>query len=137
MSREKLDQAIEKNINDVMSGDSGMIEPPNELMERAKLRAKAKGLKPGFPVHSSREACEAVGCIEYPNYGNKETCPPYYARWKIEPNTFNLINGVDTAVGNIIKYIMRHDGKDGLKDLYKARDYLNMMIEHHYGKDKV
>jgi len=140
-----------------MIEDSGMIEPPNELMERAKIQAKARGLKPGFPevtatksnrsdpmpemfappVHSSREACEAVGCIEYPNYGNKETCPPYYARWKIEPNTFNLINGVDAAVANIIKYIMRHDGKDGLKDLYKARDYLNMMIEHHYGKENV
>jgi len=121
-------------------------------MERAKLQAHVRGLKPHFP-ESEGDECGQVGAhvndMEpsvfksfpvppmYPNYGNKETCPPYYARWKIEPNTFNLINGVDTAVGNIIKYIMRHDGKDGLKDLYKARDYLNMMIEHHYGKDKV
>ena len=74
---------------------------------------------------------------DYPNYGNKETCPKYYGRWPLEPNTFCMINHVETAVGNIIKYIMRHDMKDGVKDLLKARDYLNMMIEHHYGKDKV
>ena len=134
-----------------------MIDAPNELMERAKLRAKAKGLKTEFPPTGPVTATEVKergpftytdknevdpgvlgNCASpYPNYGNKETCPAYYARWTIEPNTFNLINGVDTAVGNIIKYIMRHDGKDGLKDLYKARDYLNMMIEHHYGRDKV
>jgi len=103
-------------------------------MERAKLQAHVKGLKPHFP---ESEGDDGGVLPDYPNYGNKETCPPYYARWKIEPNTFNIINGVSTDVGNIIKYIMRHDGKDGLKDLYKARDYLNMMIEHHYGKENV
>ena len=140
MSRDKLDQAIERNIQEVLK-DSGMIEPPNELMERAKFQAQARGLKTEFPndkrpvtAHNIRQGIEE---LTYPNYGNKETCPAYYARWVIEPNTFNIINQVSTDVGNIIKYIMRHDGKDGVKDLYKARDYLNMMIEHHYGRDKV
>jgi hypothetical protein len=143
-----MERKIEENIKKVMATSSKREDncPPmfkdveramdtGEVMERAKLREYVKDLS--ATPHSSREACEAVGCIEYPNYGNKETCPPYYARWKIEPNTFNIINGVSTDVGNIIKYIMRHDMKDGLRDLYKARDYLNMMIEHHYGKENV
>ena len=136
-----------------MIEDSGMIEPPNELMERAKLRAKAKGLKTGFPLTATEvkergpftytgknEVDPGVlgNCASpYPYYGNKETCPPWYKRWAIDPITFCMINGVTGDILNIIKYIMRFDMKDGLKDLYKARDYLNMMIEHHYGKDKV
>lgn len=32
--------------------------------------------------------------------------------------------------GNICKYVVRWDKKDGLKDLYKARDYLNALIAH-------
>ena len=32
--------------------------------------------------------------------------------------------------GNIMKYVSRWDKKDGLKDLYKARDYLNALIAY-------
>ena len=32
--------------------------------------------------------------------------------------------------GNIMKYVFRWEEKDGLKDLYKARDYLNALIAH-------
>ena len=34
------------------------------------------------------------------------------------------------AEGNIIKYVFRWREKDGLRDLYKARDYLNTLIAH-------
>lgn len=32
--------------------------------------------------------------------------------------------------GNIIKYVFRYKQKDGLKDLYKALDYLNALIAY-------
>ena len=32
-------------------------------------------------------------------------------------------------LGNVIKYIARYRSKDGTKDLIKARDYLNRMID--------
>lgn len=32
--------------------------------------------------------------------------------------------------GNIIKYVSRYKQKDGVKDLKKALDYLNWLIEH-------
>lgn len=37
---------------------------------------------------------------------------------------------VPFAPGNIMKYVFRYKEKDGLKDLYKARDYLNALIAH-------
>lgn len=37
---------------------------------------------------------------------------------------------VPFAEGNVIKYIYRWREKDGLRDLYKARDYLNALITH-------
>lgn len=62
--------------------------------------------------------------------------PKYYSRWKIQPIEFILKNDLPAWMANIIKYIMRYDDKDGLKDLYKARDYLNMKIAELEGKDK-
>lgn len=37
---------------------------------------------------------------------------------------------VPFAEGNIMKYVFRWQEKDGIKDLYKARDYLNALIAH-------
>ena len=37
---------------------------------------------------------------------------------------------VPFAEGNIIKYVFRWKEKDGIRDLYKARDYLNAIIAH-------
>lgn len=37
---------------------------------------------------------------------------------------------VPFAEGNIMKYVFRWREKDGLGDLYKARDYLNALIAH-------
>lgn len=35
---------------------------------------------------------------------------------------------VPFAEGNIMKYVFRWREKDGIKDLYKSRDYLNALI---------
>lgn len=37
---------------------------------------------------------------------------------------------VPFSEGNVIKYVFRWREKDGIKDLYKARDYLNALIAH-------
>lgn len=60
--------------------------------------------------------------------------PAHYSRWNVEPLEFIMQNEVDFVRGNIIKYIMRFDEKDGLSDLYKARTYLNRLIAKHEGK---
>lgn len=38
-------------------------------------------------------------------------------------------------LANVIKYVSRYQYKDGLRDLEKARDYLNWLIAH-VGKKK-
>jgi hypothetical protein len=46
----------------------------------------------------------------------------------MEPVEFIAINDLPWWLANVIKYTMRYDAKDGLKDLYKARSYLDMKI---------
>lgn len=48
----------------------------------------------------------------------------------IEAFTFDLKGIEATDTGNIIKYICRWNGKNGLQDLKKARWYLDHLINH-------
>lgn len=55
--------------------------------------------------------------------------PSHYARYEIEPIDFIMKNKLPFAVGNIVKYILRYDAKNGVEDLNKARRYLDMLIK--------
>lgn len=55
--------------------------------------------------------------------------PNHYSRWSIEPIEFIRANRLDFARANIIKYIMRYDAKDGMKDLDKAQQYMDWLRE--------
>ena len=55
--------------------------------------------------------------------------PTHYARWAIEPITFIMANDLPFCVGNVVKYVLRYDAKDGRKDLEKAKRYIDMMLE--------
>lgn len=48
----------------------------------------------------------------------------------IEAFTFDLKGIEATDTGNILKYICRWKGKNGLEDLKKAQWYLNHLIAH-------
>ena len=74
---------------------------------------------------------------EIPRMVEEGVSPEHYSRWKFEPITFIMENNIPYAVGNVIKYVMRYDSKDGLKDLKKARRYIDMLIEQEYGKENV
>lgn len=60
--------------------------------------------------------------------GKDPISPDHYSRWKIEPLKFIMTNNLPFWMGNVIKYIMRWDRKDGLQDLKKARSYLDHKI---------
>lgn len=62
--------------------------------------------------------------------------PSHYARFKIEPIHFIMENNLEFWQGNVIKYTLRWDGKDGLQDLKKARRYLDMQIKKMEGDPK-
>jgi hypothetical protein len=68
---------------------------------------------------------------------NSVNNPTHYSRWGVEPIDFCRANNLDFIRANIIKYIMRYDAKDGLKDLEKANNYLKMLIEDWKEAEKV
>lgn len=54
--------------------------------------------------------------------------PPHYARFKIEPIRFIAENKLDWFQGNIVKYVLRHDAKNGSEDIRKTIRYANMYL---------
>ena len=53
----------------------------------------------------------------------------HYKSFKIQPVEFIHINGLGYIAGNIIKYVCRYKVKNGIEDLRKARQYIDMLIE--------
>lgn len=53
----------------------------------------------------------------------------HYLKYKIQPVEFFIANNVGFVEGNIIKYVLRYKDKGGVKDLEKARHYLDLLIE--------
>jgi hypothetical protein len=53
----------------------------------------------------------------------------HYKQFKIQPVEFIHINRLGYIVGNIIKYVCRYPFKNGIEDLRKARQYLDILIE--------
>ncbi len=54
--------------------------------------------------------------------------PAHYSRYKIEPLEFIEENGIPYSEGNVIKYVCRWRYKDGIRDLKKAREYIDLII---------
>lgn len=62
--------------------------------------------------------------------------PKHYTRFEIEPIHFIMVNDLPFWLGNIVKYGLRWDAKDGIQDLYKAKRYLEMKIKQLEGNPK-
>lgn len=56
----------------------------------------------------------------------------HYKDMAIQPTEFIMANKIDYLAGNVIKYVCRHDKKNGKEDLEKAKHYIDLMIEHYY-----
>lgn len=57
-----------------------------------------------------------------------EVSPLHYCKGEIQPWDFILSQKLGYIEGNIVKYITRYKHKDGLKDLKKAKTYLEKLI---------
>ena len=58
----------------------------------------------------------------------------HYKDMKIQPSEFINENKLLFAEGNAIKYICRHASKGEVKDLEKAKHYIDMIIDRDYGE---
>lgn len=47
----------------------------------------------------------------------------------IQPVQYIHANGLGFCEGNVVKYVTRWKDKDGLKDLLKAKHYIELLIE--------
>jgi len=53
----------------------------------------------------------------------------HYKKLKIQPIEYIHANGIGYIEGNVIKYVSRWKDKNGIKDLEKAKHYLELLIE--------
>lgn len=53
----------------------------------------------------------------------------HYKKLKIQPIEFIHANGIPFAEGSVIKYVTRWRDKGGIKDLEKARHFLDLLID--------
>jgi hypothetical protein len=60
----------------------------------------------------------------------------HYKNLKIQPTEYALANDLPFCEGNVVKYITRYKFKDGLKDLKKAKHYIEMLIKDKYGEEE-
>lgn len=67
----------------------------------------------------------------YPN-GDNPLSPNHYNHWTIQPLEFIAKNGLDFLRGNVIKYIMRHNMKNGISDMEKAFVYMFQIVKNEY-----
>jgi len=60
---------------------------------------------------------------------NDQVGGDHYKKLKIQPIEYIHANGIGYMEGNVIKYISRWKDKNGIKDLEKAKHYIDLLIE--------
>ena len=58
----------------------------------------------------------------------------HYKKFEIQPVEFCQKNKLPTCESNIIKYVCRHNFKNGLQDLLKAKHYIELLIDLEYSE---
>lgn len=61
--------------------------------------------------------------------GKKQIGGNHYSKMAITPTNYILANNIGWLEGNAIKYISRHQDKNGIEDLQKAIHYIELIIE--------
>ena len=59
----------------------------------------------------------------------------HYKDFKIMPIEYITQNKLDFCEGNIVKYISRHEKKNGAEDIRKVIHYAELILQQKYGKD--
>ena len=63
---------------------------------------------------------------ESASLGDNVVLPKHYSRFQIEPVRFIGENQLNFFQGNVVKYILRYDAKNGIEDVRKAKRYARM-----------
>ena len=63
---------------------------------------------------------------------DKQIGGEHYKKFKIQPSEYVIENELLYPEGCVIKYIIRHQLKNGKEDLLKAKHFIDMIIERDY-----
>ena len=63
------------------------------------------------------------------NILDKQEGGTHYKDMPIQPIDYIVKNGLGFREGNVIKYVTRHQSKNGAEDIKKAIHYLEMILE--------
>ena len=72
------------------------------------------------------EPCETKDALDTQVGGN------HYKDLKIQPVEYTVQNNLGYLEGNVIKYVTRHEKKNGLEDIQKAIHYLELIKKYKY-----
>jgi len=107
------------------------ISPKNILIDNQLIGCNECGNY--FTIHAQSVPAQGMSKEEL-----SELSTPSHYNIAIQPVDYIAANNMDFFHGNVIKYVTRWQGKDGIKDLEKAMDYLNritaMAKAGHYGE---
>lgn len=80
-------------------------------------------IPPGEPMYANAERNQTCSAL------NAQVAGTHYKKLKIQPIEYIHANSIGFAEGNVIKYVTRWRDKGGVKDLEKARHFLDLLIE--------
>lgn len=66
---------------------------------------------------------------------DKQTGGTHYKGLAIQPIEYAFKNHLDPCQFSVVKYITRFRDKNGVEDLKKAKDFIDMLIEMEYGEE--
>jgi hypothetical protein len=66
------------------------------------------------------------------NTFKKQTGGTHYQGLAITPVEYAMKNKLDACQFSVVKYVTRFRDKNGLEDLKKAKDFIDMLIESEY-----
>jgi TPP-dependent 2-oxoacid decarboxylase len=78
------------------------------------------------------EATDELESLAVMSANDKQIDGEHY-QLEIQPWDYITLNRLGYLEGNIIKYVTRHKEKHGVKDLEKAKHYIDKLIEVEYG----
>ena len=110
------------------------VSAPEGLEERQERRERHDEY---MARRTAEEKAIKKGTYEY-EYGkpsDKQIGGSHYKDFKIMPIEYITQNKLDFCEGNIVKYISRHEKKNGAEDIRKVIHYAELILEQKYGKD--
>lgn len=60
---------------------------------------------------------------------NKQVGGSHYKDYTIQPIEYAMANNLNACQANVVKYVTRYKDKGGVEDLFKAKHYIDMLIE--------